>query len=142
MNLRSLLERYSVDELKAAIKLRGQHGKVEALEAKRDALLKQVARIDRQLSKLDGASGNGAATTASKPVRKQGRRKGYKLSPATRNRMRIAALKRYGNKAKAVEAPKPDRKRRKLSAAGRAAISAAAKARWAKVKAVQAVEAQ
>ena len=129
MNLKSLLKRYTVEQLKEAIRLRSTYGRAQALEEKKAALLKHLAKIDRQLSKLNG---NGAATTAAKPGRKPGRRKGYKLSAATRARMRAAALRGYG-KSK-PEAPKPERKVRKLSAAGRAAISAAAKARWERVR--------
>jgi hypothetical protein len=42
----------------------------------------------------------------------------------------------FGSAAKSVAAVAP-KKRRKMSAAGRAKISAAAKARWAKVKATK-----
>jgi hypothetical protein len=101
-----------------------------AVQAKRDALLKQVAKIDRQLSKLNG---NGAATTVSKPGRR-GRRKGWKLSNAIRAKMRAAALRRYGM-AKAESPSIGKRKRKPFSAETRAKMVASAKARRAKVKA-------
>jgi len=127
MNLKALLKRYTVNQLKEAIRLKAQAGRVEVLEAKKTTLLKQVQKIDRQLSKLNG---NGATTA------KPGGKRGYKLSASTRAKMRASALKRHAkNKPKA---PKTARKTRKLSAAGRAAISTAAKARWAKVRGAQA----
>jgi hypothetical protein len=131
-----LLRRFSVDELRAAIRQKGNLDKVTALERKRDKLQKTLSRIERKLARLNG--GNGAATTAGKPGRKSGRRKGYKLSAATRNRMRIAALKRYGNKGK-VEAPlSGKRKRKPMSAATKAKMAEAARKRWAKIRGAKA----
>lgn len=130
MNLRSLLNRYSVDQLKEALRLRSAYRQTQALEEKRTALLKQVAKIDRKLAKLNG--GNGAGTD-SRPG-KQGRKEGYKLSAATRRKMSEAAKRRYAGKGK-TEATSPGKKKRKpMSAETRAKMAAAAKARWAKVK--------
>ena len=103
MNLRAILKRFTPEQLRQAIRLRSTYSRVEALEEKRAALLKQAARIDRKLSKLNGGSGSATAATTAKPERKPGRRRGYKMSAATRDKMRVAALQRYG-KAKA-EAP-------------------------------------
>lgn len=131
MNLRSLLNRYSVEQLKEAIRLRSTYVRAQALDKKKAALLKQVAKIDRELAKLNG--GNGAATTARMPG-KRGRKKGYKLSAATPRKMSEAAKRRYAGKGKA-EAPSAGKRMRKpMSAETRAKMAAAAKARWAKVK--------
>jgi len=131
MNLKGLLSRYSVDQLKEAIRLRSSYGRAQALEEKRAALLKQVAKIDRKLAVLN--DGNGGATTASR-LRKRGRKKGYKLSAATRRKMSEAAKRRYAGKGN-TEAPSTGKKKRKpMSAETRAKMAAAAKARWAKVK--------
>ena len=130
MNLRSLLNRYSVDQLKEALRLRSAYGRTQALEEKKTALLKQVAKIDRKLAKLNG--GNGADTDSR--LGKQGRKKGYKLSAATRRKMSEAAKRRYASKGN-TEAPSAGKKKRKpMSAETRAKMAAAAKARWAKVK--------
>jgi hypothetical protein len=60
------------------------------------------------------------------------------LRQAANLKEKIVALEKelnqlFGSTAKPVESPAP-KKRRKMSAAGRAKIAAAAKARWAKVK--------
>lgn len=129
MNLKSLLSRYTVDQLKEAIRLRRHHGKVEALQQRRDALLKQVAKIDRNLFRLNG---NGSAPTA-KSSMKSGRRR-WKLSAETRRKMSEAAKRRYTGKRKA-DAPSSGKwKRKPLSAETKAKMAAAARARWAKVK--------
>lgn len=129
MKLQSILKRFSVEQLREAIKLHKTEGKRTKLEAERADLQRQLAKVERQIAALNG---NGAATTASQPGRR-GRRKGYKLSPATRNRMRIAALKRYGKlKGEAPAAGK--RKRKPMSAEAKEKMRQAALRRWAKVK--------
>ncbi len=134
MNLKGLLKRYTVEQLQEAVRLRARLGRVEALEAKKSALMKQVAKIDRKLSKLNGSTVT--ATTPGKP-----RRKRWKLSAATRRKMSEAAKRRYAGKSK-PDAPKPKPKKRTLSAAGRAAISAAAKARWERIRSAKAAPAK
>jgi len=131
MNLKSLLSRYTLDQLREAIRLRSTYGRTKALEEKRTALLKQVAKIDRKLAKLNGD--NGAATTTSRPG-KRGRKKGYKLSAATRRKMSEAAKRRYAGKEKAEVPSTGKRKRKSMSAETRTKMAAAAKARWAKVR--------
>ena len=64
------------------------------------------------------------------PVRRGGRPKGYKASPATRAKLRAAWKARKAASAQ-VEAPK----KRMISEYGKARIAAAQKKRWAKVKA-------
>jgi len=62
------------------------------------------------------------------------------LRQAASLKEKIAALQRKLAKLAGSEAPasaKPGRKRRRMSAAGRARIAAAARARWAKVRAAK-----
>ena len=118
----TLLKHLSIDDLKAAIKLKSQSGRVEAIEAKKVTLLKQVAKLDKVLARL----GSNGATSSSR------KRRSWKLSAATRRKMAEAARKRWAKaNGKATAAPK---KRRTMSAATRAKMAAAVKARWAKVK--------
>jgi len=128
MNLKELLSRYSVDQLKEAIRLSSTLGRVEALTAKREALLKQVANIDRKLSKL-----NGGASAA--PVGKARRRR-WKLSAETRRKMSEAAKRRHASKDKMGESPASGspKRRRSLSLAARQKMAEAARRRWAKAK--------
>jgi len=88
---RRLLRRLSVEDLRAAIRLKSQLGRVEALEAKRAALLKQLAKIDRKLSKL---TGNGSVSDP-EPKRKRRRfSKATRLKMAASQRARWAKAKR------------------------------------------------
>jgi hypothetical protein len=128
MKLRALLRKFSLEELRAAIRFRQSDAKREKLEAERADLQRQLAKIEAKLAKL--GAGNGAAPAARK-TKGRGRRKGYKLSAATRNRMRIAALKRYGK----TEAPATGKRKRKpFSAETRAKMRASQQARRAKAK--------
>jgi hypothetical protein len=61
---------------------------------------------------------------------KPGTKAGRKLSAKGLANIRAGVLKRMESQSKATTKPK-----RKMSAAGRAALAAAAKARWAKAKA-------
>ena len=61
---------------------------------------------------------------------KPGRKAGRKMSAKGLANIRAGVLKRMKNQGKTTRKPK-----RKMSAAGRAALAAAAKARWAKAKA-------
>lgn len=128
MNLKELLSRYSVDQLKEAIRLRSTLGRVEALTAKREALLRQIANIDRKLSKLNGGTSKATAGKA--------RRRRWKLSAETRRKMSEAAKRRYAIKDKAGHSPPSDspKKRRSLSPEARQRMAEAARRRWAKVK--------
>ena len=119
---RAVLRKLTPAVIKEALALRAKTVRLEAMAARRQKLMAALAVIDREMAKLDGA------TTASTT-----RLRRWKLSKATRRKMSEAAKRRY---AKAQPgAPTPERKVRKLSAAGRAAISAAAKARWERVRA-------
>ena len=131
MRTKNLLSRYTVDELREAIRLRSSLGQIEALESKREALLKQVAKIDRKLAKLNGG---GSATSGRKVGRKR-----WKLGPETRRRMSLAAKRRYARKKNAgsPSAPPGSRKRRSMSPETRAKMAVAARKRWAKIKAAE-----
>src|SRR5688572_24246716 len=134
LGLRSLmkaLSRYSRVQLEKLIASVPTKSEVVAkLERQREKLANAIAKLDRRITELSG--GNGAVAAPARRTRKSGRKKGYKLSPATRAKMRAAALLRYG-KTKSAAAPAA-KKRRTMSAETRAKMAAAAKARWAKKK--------
>jgi hypothetical protein len=133
MDLKALLKRYTVDQLKEAIRLRFTFGRFEALEAKRNALLMQVAKIDKKLAKLNGDN-ESAGSVAKAPVGPR-RRKRWKLSAETRAKMSLAAKRRYASKGPAEEDKAPGKKkRRRMSAEARARMKAAAIARWKKIR--------
>ncbi len=116
----------------------------------------RIQSLQKELGQLLGASGPGEAGTTETPKKRKfsaaararmraaqkakwARIKGAKGAQAPTKRklsaqglanIRAGVAKRMAAKGKAVQKPK-----RKFSAAGRAALSAAAKARWAKVKA-------
>jgi hypothetical protein len=113
-----------------AIRIKSGMQKVEKLERQRDQLLRQASKLDRKIAKMSG--GNGTVITATRRRRKPGRRKGFKVSAATRRKMSEAAKRRNAGNGK-VAAP-AGKKRRTMSAATLAKMAAAAKARWAKVK--------
>jgi phage-related minor tail protein len=118
-------------------------GKLERLERVRDRHLAAAKKLERQIAKLSGK--NGTVATPSRSARKPGRKKGYKLSAATRRKMSEAAKRRYAAKGKTEAAPAPGKgKRKPFSAETKAKMAAAQKARWAKVKgkATALVEAQ
>ena len=138
LGLRSLmkaLSRYSRTQLQKLVdSIPTKSDMVVKLERQREKLVGALAKLDRQIAGL--SRGNGSATAPARRARKRGRRKGYKLSAATRNRMRIAALKRYGKKSEATaSAPAAGKKTRKpFSAETKARMAASQKARWAKKK--------
>ena len=100
------------------------------------ALKEQIEALEVQLGVLIGEAGEASPSEAPAPVKRAKRR----LSAAHRRKL-IKALARARKirwaKAKAT-GTNPAPKKRRMSAAGRAAISAAAKARWAKVRAAKA----
>jgi hypothetical protein len=92
--------------------------------------LRQAVAIKEQIEKLQGeieAIANRRAPPA--PAKRGGR---TKMSLSERARVAVAA--RWA-KARAENGAAEPKKKRKMSAAGRAKIAAAAKARWAKVRA-------
>ncbi len=127
---RNILCKLSVEDIRRAIRYGVLERRRESLQGRLDAVMKEMASLD----------GNGAAPVR-KPRKMRSRRKGYKLSAATRRKMSESAKRRYAGKGK-PEAPKAGRKPRKLSAAGRTAISAASKARWEKMRAAAQAKAE
>src|SRR5262245_26823982 len=130
MNLRTLLRRYSPEQLLEAVRLSKTEGKRNKLEAERDALQAKLARVERKLAALGG---NGAASTAK--TGRRGRRVGFKVSASTRAKMKAAALRRYAKNK--PEESKPARRKWRMSAQGRQRIADAARRRWAAVKAAK-----
>jgi hypothetical protein len=99
------------------------------------ALKEQIESLEGQLEAIVGDSSADAASPAeTAPINRTKRR----LSPAHRRKLIKALAKarkvRWAKATGADAAPKL----RRMSAAGRAAISAAAKARWARVHAAKA----
>lgn len=132
MNLRGILRQASFEQLQEALTYQRTDAKREKLEQEKAALLRALAKVERKLSRLDGASGNGSAPAGGMPKGRR-RRKGYKVSAATRAKMRAAALRRYGKSKPEASAP-GKRKRKPLGPEARAKMAAAARARSAKVK--------
>jgi hypothetical protein len=100
------------------------------------AIKEQLETLHGQLEALTGETGE-IRTEALVPARRT-------LSPAHRRKLvKILAKARKARwaKAKAAGAVPTPKKRRRVSAAGRAAISAAAKARWAKFREQKAAQA-
>ena len=94
--------------------------------------LRKVVSIKEQIEMLQGeieAITDSAGAAVPESPKAQGRKK---MSPSERARVAVAARWAKARAAKASGAPK---KKRKMSAAGRAKIAAAAKARWAKFRA-------
>jgi len=108
----------SVADLRRVIALKEQ---IEALEGQLEAIAENT----------DGHVGTAEAPAPAKPAKRR-------LSPAHRRKL-IKALTR-ARKMRWAKAAGTDAapKKRRMSAAGRAAISAAAKARWARVRAANA----
>lgn len=127
-----LLKRLTVEELRRAIRLKTNLAKVEHLEREREAHLKALKKLDQEIAKLSGS--NGSVTAPARRGRKRGRKKGFKVSAATRRKMSAAAKRRYAGNGKAAAPAGGKKKRRTMSAATRAKMAASAKARWAKMK--------
>jgi hypothetical protein len=88
----------------------------------------QIEALERDLGGILGASSDVPREEGAKAGRK-------KFSVATRRKMAAAQRARWAGKTeKGVESAVPPRKPRQMTAEGRARISAAAKARWAKVR--------
>jgi hypothetical protein len=101
------------------------------------ALKERIETLEKQLDALTGGSGEaGAAAPPSAPAKRT-------LSAAHRRKLVKALAKarkiRWAKaKAAGTSGAAPAPKKRRLSAAGRAAIAAGAKARWAKIRAAKA----
>jgi hypothetical protein len=100
------------------------------------ALKEQIESLERQLEAVAENTGNDASTAEAPTHTKRAKRR---LSAAHRRKL-IKALAR-ARKIRWAKAKKNGTdaapKKRRMSAAGRAAISAAAKARWARVRAAK-----
>ena len=101
---------------------------VVGLELQRERIDARIAEI-RQA--LDGRTAATVPTEDEKPRKKR--------SAAVRRRMALAQRARFAKLRQDSEppAPKPAKRKRKLSAAGRKAISEATKRRWAAVRAAR-----
>ena len=97
----------------------------------------QKTKIDDQIAELRAMLPGGTTQTAATPEAPTGKRK--KFSAAARKRMKEAQQRRWAKIRGESESPVPataesSKPKRKLSKAGRAAIVAALKKRWAAVK--------
>jgi len=103
---------------------------LEGFEAQKNRLDTQIAEIKQMLK--GGNTAPATSTDTGQPRKKR--------SAAVRRKMALAQLARYAKLNKVAE-PGPalvaEPKKRKLSAAGRRAIIAATKKRWAAVKAAK-----
>jgi len=97
------------------------------------ALKEQIESLQGQLEAVGGES-SAYAVVAPVPVKRAKRR----LSAAHRRKLIKALAKARKIRWAKATGTKAAPKKRRMSAAGRAAISAAAKARWAKIRAATA----
>ena len=99
------------------------------------ALKEQIQSLEGQIEAIAGEAGVGAACTTEAPALAKPPKR--RLSAAHRRKLTKALAKarrvRWAKAETTGASPAP--RKRRMSAAGRAAISAAAKARWAKVRA-------
>jgi hypothetical protein len=108
---------------------------------------REIAGLESRLSALRAARvalggnirgsrpGGGSPAVPNGRSKRVGRRKGFKVSASTRAKLRAAWAKRKKNAGVATRVTtRRVQKRRTMSAAARAKISAAQKARWAKLK--------
>jgi hypothetical protein len=100
------------------------------------ALKEQIESLEGQLEAIGGESSADAASPAETPV--PVKRTKRRLSAAHRRKLIKALAKARKIRWAKATGTKAAPKKRRMSAAGRAAISAAAKARWAKVHAAKA----
>lgn len=121
---RRILRQLTPAVIQQALAERVRMNRLEAMAAKRRKLMVALAVVEKAMKELEGST-----VRNGKPVP---RRRRWKLSKATREKMRQAALARYA-KTK-PDAPKPGRKRRTISPEGRQKMAEAARRRWAKMK--------
>jgi hypothetical protein len=96
-------------------------------------LKEQIDALQQQLNGLMGAEVSPTAPKAPTPPKH--RRAGRKISPQAIARIRAGVAKQVGKKAMATKVQPAPKKRGTIGAAGRAKLSALAKARWSKAKA-------
>jgi len=139
MNLRTILKSVSIEDLRRFLREQPKLEKLQRLEDERHKLKSALAKVEVKISKIDLDHENGSAVKIpkAKGPGKRGRRKGFKVSAATRRKMSEAARKRYAGKSKTELEAKMPRKHKphKMSAAGRASIAAAQRARWERIRA-------
>jgi hypothetical protein len=108
------------------------------IEAAIKGYLAQKAEIDSQIAELKSMLDGGSKETAAMPSETGKPRK--KFSAATRRKMAAAQRARYSKLrqgSEPTEAATTKPKKRKMSAAGRKAISIATKKRWAAINAAK-----
>jgi hypothetical protein len=111
----------------------------EIIIAAIDGFESQKTRIDAQIAELRAMLPGGRTETAARPEAQTGKRR--KISAAARKRMKEGQHRRWakirGNSESSSPSvtPETSKPKRKLSAAGKAAIVAALKKRWAAKKA-------
>jgi len=99
------------------------------------ALKEQIEALEGQLEAVAGNNGGDGGTAETPAPAKPAKRR---LSPAHRRKLIKALAKARKIRWAKATGTKAAPKKRRMSAAGRAAISAAAKARWARVHAAKA----
>jgi hypothetical protein len=124
--------------IETSVKMPTPKFKNEVMLAAIEGFENQKRRIDDQIAELRTLlPGGSSETTASTPEPATGKRK--KFSAATIRHMKEAQQRRWAKirgesePSAPVTAPAPAKAKRKLSAAGRAAIVAASKKRWAAI---------
>jgi hypothetical protein len=110
--------------------------RLDELDRQRQHLIAQIQTV---AARLAGSAAPGAidVPAADRVRRKGGRPKGYKMSAATRAKLREAWARRKaaaGQPSASAPRTAPKSSRRKISPEGRARIAAAQKKRWAKLK--------
>ena len=129
------LSRMSARQLEKVLKAKQREEKAAPLVKKRAALLKAAEKLEKKIARIVGS---GAATSTRSRRRGRKGKRGPGRPPKTGRRGRPPKATRRGRPPKKGKARRPVKKVRKLSAAGRARIRAAVKARWAKVRAKKA----
>ncbi|HWB16992.1 MAG TPA: hypothetical protein VG538_11350 [Vicinamibacterales bacterium] len=110
--------------------------RLDAWKKEREAIAGDVRRMVTSAQSMLADLGE-TARAAGERVRRGGRQRGYKASPATRAKLRAAWQRRKAEAAGVVAtgAKKGRRKRGRLSAEARERIAAAQRKRWAAYRA-------
>ena len=100
-------------------------------------LQEKIQEMQGELNQLLGATAEMVASAPAQTIAtpKNGRRKKRVLSPEAISNIRAGVQKRMAKKGRKPVAEAGEKPKRKMSPAGRRAISLAAKARWAKARA-------